>query len=806
MKQKTDHNATKSGYQAAGYRAADSSGVPVASRLQILEYLARANQPAALQSICAHFNILSPEGVNALAGRLQRMSKNGYLLMDRKNRYGLPEKMDIVVGRVVGHAKGFGFVIPDQGGEDLYLHHNQMRKVLHGDRVLAKTKRIDSRGRKQGVIVEVLSERAREIVGHFHLQGGSGFVEPDDPRFARDISIPDNRFNGAKNGDIVVARIRQHPIEHKHAVGEIIEVVGRDLAPGMETEIAIRKHGVLTAWPDAVQAQLKKMARLLQSVAAEKKHEESARKKNGEQHHDQPRDQPRKDLRDLPLVTIDGEDAQDFDDAVYCEPRASGWRLVVAIADVSHYVKPGSALDCEAYVRGNSVYFPNRVVPMLPEDLSNGICSLKPDEDRYCMVCDMRIAQHGAVTKFHFYPALMRSRARLTYALVNAIVVEKDRHQRRAWAAVTPHLDHLYKMSLRLRKKRDRRGAIDFEFPEPVIEFDDKKRIRRISARQRNDAHKLIEECMLAANGCAAEFLQIHKGNHAIYRNHDGPDRDALNKLRQFLGVLGLTLTGGAQPVAKDYAKLLASVASDMARLVQIVLLRSLSQAVYSTDQIGHFALAMPIYGHFTSPIRRYCDLVVHRQINQILHPILHDGKSHTGKSRKVSPAEISPGISPEISPEINLSQIGEHCSFAERRADDATRDVIAWLKAEFMQEKIGQEFAGIISGVKEFGIFVQLNEIFVDGLVHVTGLGDDYYHFDPARYQLVGERSGRRFRLGDRVRIRVARVDLNEAKIDFDLISQSASPDRKSSGSTRGLSGQARNKNIGENKPRGFG
>ncbi len=753
MKENTTQNSTKS-----GYRSTASGGVPVASRLQILEYLSHRNQPATLQSICEHFDILSQEEVNALSGRLNRMSKNGYLLIDRKKRYGLPEKMDIVTGRVVGHAKGFGFVIPDQGpdqGGDLYLHHNQMRKVLHGDRVLAKTKRIDSRGRKEGVIVEVLIEQDREIVGHFHLQGGIGFVEPDDPRFARDISIPDNRFNGAKNGDIVVARIRKHPIEHQHTVGEIIEVVGRDLAPGMETEIALRKHEIPHSWPRAVDEQLDAMSDLFKDNVSEASPESN-----------------RKDIRDLPLVTIDGIDARDFDDAVYCEPltsgrRLAGWRLVVAIADVSHYVKVGSALDSEAYARGNSVYFPNRVVPMLPENLSNGICSLKSDEDRYCLVCDMQIADNGAVRHFQFYPGLMRSQARLTYERVNAIVVEKDRDQRQAWASVTPSLDHLYQMSLCLRKKRDIRGAVEFEFPEPYIEFDDKKRISRISVRQRNDAHRLIEECMLAANVCAAEFLQTHEGKNAIYRNHEGPEIDALNNLRKFLGGLGLTLEGGDQPETRDYSRLVASVAhrGDIAGVVQAVLLRSLSQAVYSTDQIGHFALAFPIYCHFTSPIRRYCDLVVHRQINQILSRVLNKGKA-----RKIGPAGIS------------MSQIGEHCSFAERRADDATRDVISWLKAEFMQEKVGQEFEGIISGVKEFGIFVQLNEIFVDGLVHVTGLGNDYYHFDPARYQLMGERSGQRFRLGDQVRVRVARVNLDEAKIDFDLISHAAKPGARKS------------------------
>ncbi len=738
MTKKPDGGSVQS-TPGAGFRVAASSGIAVPARMQILEFLRVTNQPCSLEKICSHFGLQQPEGIRALSGRLERMKKNGYVLVDRKTRYGLPEKMDIVAGRVIGHARGFGFVIPDMGGEDLYLHHNQMRKVLHGDRVLAKTRAIDSRGRKEGVVVEVLVDKHREIVGHFHVESAIGFVEPDDVRFARDISIPKNKFNGAKSGDIVVVRISKHPVEHQHAVGEVIDVLGQDLAPGMETEIALRKHDIPHRWPVEVEQQLKSMGDLLHNVRPHKN---------------------RIDIRELPLVTIDGVDARDFDDAVYCEKAGSGWRLIVAIADVSHYVRPDSALDREAYNRGNSVYFPNRVVPMLPESLSNGICSLKPDEDRYCMVCDMQVNKPGEVKDFRFYPGLMRSKARLTYELVNAIVSEKDKNQRDSWRSIAGHLDHLYELSLCFRQRREIRGAVEFEFPEPYIQFDDQKRIRRISARQRNEAHRLIEECMLAANVCAAEFLRTHKGYDAIYRNHAGPDADALVDLRKFLSGLGLNLGGGNNPQARDYSKLVASVSSrtDIAGVVQSVLLRSLNQAVYSAEQLGHFALAYPVYSHFTSPIRRYCDLVVHRQVRQIL-----DG----GESREFAPSGIGTG------------QIGEHCSFTERRAEDAVRDVIAWLKAEFMQQKVGEEFNGLISGVREFGIFVQLSEIFVEGLVHVTALGNDYYHFDPARFQLQGERSNQRFRLGDKVRVRVVRVDMDEAKIDFELVSEAAVADK---------------------------
>ncbi len=755
----------------AAYRAADASGVAVASRLQILEYLTQRNQPVALAPICQHFNILSEEGINALSARLHRMAKNGYVLLDRKQRYGLPEKMDIVIGRVSGHAKGFGFVIPDSDSKknasqkpsqnrswtdgDLYLHHSQMRKVLHGDLVLAKTKSIDKRGRKEGVIIEVLIEQDREIVGYFHLEGGIGFVEPVDTRFARDISIPRNYFNSAKNADIVVIRILQHPIEHRHTVGEIIEVVGRDLAPGMETDIALRKHEIPHSWPQEVKQQLDIMGKLLTKA-------EPALN--------------RKDIRDLALVTIDGSDAKDFDDAVYCERltgagQPGGWRLLVAIADVSHYVQADSALDNEAYVRGNSVYFPNRVIPMLPESLSNGICSLKPEQDRYCLVCDMQLTNTGEVAHYQFYSGLMHSQARLTYALVNMLVVDKDPKQRQAWALLTPHLDNLYEMSLCLRKNRIMHGAIEFEFPQPCIKFDHKKRIRHISIQHRNDAHRLIEECMLAANVCAAEFLQTHRASHAIYRNHAAPEMDTLANLRTFLNGLGLTLSGGDKPKATDYSRLVAAIAhrDDIAGVVQSALLRSLNQAVYSTDQIGHFALAFPIYCHFTSPIRRYCDLVVHRQISQILSQRGDDDADNDNQEIGVA------GVS--------MLQIAEHCSFTERRADDASRDAMDWLKTEFMQNKVGEVFEGVISGVKEFGIFVLLNELFVDGLVHVTNLGDDYYHFDPIRYQLLGERTAQRFRLGDRLTVRVVRVDLSEAKIDFDLVSASPSAEQSGKG-----------------------
>ncbi len=651
----------------------------------------------------------------------------------RRRRYGIMDKKDEITGAVIGHVKGFGFFRPDQGGEDLYLHNRQMRKVLHGDRV--RVRRTDYQGRPAASVVEALQKTGREIVGHFILEGGVGFFEPDDPRFARDITVARGKFNGAVDGDIVVVRITRHPIEHHHAVGEVIEVVGKDMTPGMETEIAIRKHEIPYVWSEETTMEMAALGDSLKSV------------EHGS---------GRVDLRSLPLVTIDGKDARDFDDAVYCESTSQGFRLIVAIADVSHYVRADSALDREAWLRGASVYFPNRVIPMLPEALSNGICSLNPGEDRFCMACDMNVSSCGEITDYRFYPATMRSRARLTYGIVNAIISDKDQAMREQWKEIAPHLDRLYPL---YRALRSRRESIDFEIPEPLIEFDDKKRISRITARPRNEAHRLIEECMLAANVSAARYLQLHYGDESIYRNHDGPDATGLADLKRFLGGLGITLGGGDEPQARDYATLVEGIAerNDIAGVVQSVLLRSLGQAVYSAEQSGHFALSFPVYTHFTSPIRRYADLVVHRRIKQAL----------SGSGAGIVALDG-----------VGFDRIGEQCSFTERRADSASYEVVAWLKAEFMLERVGEQFDGTISGVREFGIFVQLDQIFVDGMVHVSALGNDYYHYDPVRIQLEGERGGQRFRLGDKVRVRIARVDMDQAKIDFELaaVHQSAS------------------------------
>ncbi len=717
----------------SGYRPADESGVPVPSRHQLIEFLSEVGQPTTFQAICHHFKVSAKLAKTALSGRLDRLQNQAVVILDRKGRFALPDKMGAFTGRVIGHANGFGFVRPDQGGDDLYLHHRQMRKVLHGDHVVAKLKSVDGRGRKEGVVVEVIVDPEREIVGHYHFESGVGFVEPDDGRFGRDIAIPAEHIGAAQNGDIVVVRIIKHPVQHQHAVGRICHIMGSELAPGMETDIAIRKHEIPDLWPQAVEDQISRQHRKFTIAKLDK---------------------GRIDIRDLPLVTIDGEDARDFDDAVYCQPDKDGWRLVVAIADVSHYVTVDSALDREAYNRGNSVYFPNRVVPMLPEKLSNGICSLNPREDRCCMVCDIQFSKSGKMVDYRFYPGLMHSRARLTYPVVSDIVEIKNPKELKKWSHVVPHLEDLYRLFQLLDKQRTKRGTINFDFPEPFFQFDDNQRIDTVTVRERNVAHKIIEECMLAANVCAGEFIQQHFAEEGIYRNHGGPDSEAIEDLAAFLKGIGLYLGGANDPQAGDYAKLLeqATARPAILGLVQTVLLRSLSQAVYSPEQLGHFALGFPVYTHFTSPIRRYPDLVVHRLIRNVIEQ----------KQRRTAPDRASVG------------EVGEQCSFTERRAEDATRDVVNWLKAEFMQDKVGLQFDGIISGVKEFGVFVQLEDIFVDGLVHVTALGNDYYRFDPVNFQLVGERSGRRFRLGERIRILVSRVDLDLARIDFELAGDS--------------------------------
>ncbi|MEW5789786.1 MAG: ribonuclease R [Pseudomonadota bacterium] len=701
-------------------------GQALPSREFVLDLLTEAGEPVEPDDLAYRLDIL-PEEAEAFTARLRAMQRDGQLLFNRRGALCLPEKIEVKAGRVEGHKDGFGFFVPDDGSGDIALPEKEMRGVLHGDRVMVREHGQDRRGRKEGKVVEVLERANATLVGRLYRERGYQWVVAENKKISQDILIPNHEDMGASNGQVVMAEITEQPTRHAPPVGKVLRILGNYADPGMEIEIALRKHDLPHDFSPAVLAQAKKLPK-------------SVTKKDLA-----PSDGlEREDIRELPLVTIDGEDARDFDDAVFCQPEGRGFRLWVAIADVSHYVKPGAALDKEGYERGNSVYFPRRVIPMLPEELSNGLCSLNPKVDRLCMVCEMEVSSVGSIKKYRFYPAVMHSKARLTYNQVwGWLSGEEPAPKEMLWAL--PHLQNLHKLFKVLLKARGKRGAIDFETLETKMLFDEHDKIERIVPSSRNEAHRLIEECMLAANVCASEFL-AKKKHPALYRVHEGPTPDKLKALQEFLAEFGFFLTGGDDPHAKDYADLLAKIKGRPdEQLLQTVLLRSLRQAIYSPENVGHFGLAYEAYTHFTSPIRRYPDLMVHRAIKACL-------RNET----------YAPG---------DWSAIGLHCSMTERRADDATRDVVAWLKCYYMQDKLNEEFDGVISAVVSFGVFVALNDVFVEGLVHVTELGQDYFHFDAARHQMMGERSGKRFRLGDKVRIRVVAVDIETTRIDFALV-----------------------------------
>ncbi len=723
-------------------READKYASPIPSREFIMQRMDELGKLLTLDEIAACFDIESETDQEALRRRLRAMERDGQVLRNRRGGYGLLDRMDLVRGRVTGHPDGFGFLIPDAGGDDLFLTPRQMRGVFHADRVVARVVGLDSRGRREGAIVEVLERNTQRVVGRIRFESGVTFVTPDNKRIAQDIQIPREEVGGARDGQFVSVAIIEQPSRRAGPVGRVVEVIGDHMAPGMEIDVAIRAHDLPLFWPKGVEEEINSLKAEVPPAAK----------------------RSRVDLRDTPLVTIDGADSRDFDDAVYCESTPKGWRLLVAIADVSHYVRPGTALDEEALARGNSVYFPERVIPMLPEILSNGLCSLNPDIDRLCMVCEMYINKQGEMTRSRFFEAVMRSHARLTYAEVARLVVDKDKKQRTQRKALTPHLDELYTLYKVMRRGRSSRGAIDFESKETRIMFSEDRKIEKIIAVERNDAHKVIEECMIAANVCAARFLNRHK-LATLFRVHEGPKAEKLTDLRDFLKERGLSLAGGKQPAAGDYAKLLKRVQSrEDAHVIETVMLRSLSQAKYSPDNIGHFGLAHEEYLHFTSPIRRYPDLLVHRAIRY------HLKKQSIKKSgKKPAPRTLtsSGGFSYE---HAQMQAFGEHCSTTERRADEATRDVVDWLKCEYMLDKVGQDFEGVISSVTSFGIFVELKDIFVEGLVHVTALQNDYYHYDPSGHRLRGERTGKTYHLTDVVKVKVVRVDLDDRKIDFEL------------------------------------
>lgn len=704
---------------------------PIPSRDVILQVLEDADRPLEFAGIADALNLHEDVDLEALSRRLGAMLRDGQVVQNRRGKILIPKRAGVIAGTVMAHRDGFGFLIPDEGGDDVFLSPRQMRPLMHNDRAAVRIRGEDRRGRPEGSLVDVLERRTTTLVGRFSMEQGISFVVPDNSRYTQEVLVPPDARDGAQDGQIVLVDIVEQPTKHSQPIGRVSRVLGEHRAAGMEVEIAIHSHGLPHEWPDAVLRQAEQFG---DSVP------ESAK-------------QGRTDLRDLDLVTIDGEDARDFDDAVYAEPRGDGWRLIVAIADVSHYVKPGTPLDNEAQNRATSVYFPDWVIPMLPEALSNGLCSLNPKVDRLCMVCDMQVNARGHVTHAHFYEGVMQSKARLTYTEVGAFF-DGDPAARRRQDHLAPRLHALHDLYGALRKARRQRGALDFDRPETKIVFGRDRKIDSIVPVVRNDAHKLIEECMIAANVAGAVFLTKHR-MPTLYRIHDRPDPDRIQQLRDFLGPLGLSLGGGEKPEPKHFAKLIEAVQARSDRdLIEMVVLRSLAQAVYHADDIGHFGLSHSTYLHFTSPIRRYPDLLVHRAIRHVVRGGTAETFAYSLK---------------------DMEMLGSRCSMAERRADEATRDAVNWLKCDYMSDKLGEEFDGVVMGVTNFGIFVALSGLDIEGLVHVTALPDDYYQFDAARHCLVGERSGRVFQLTDRVRVKVARVDLEERKIDFDLV---AAPD----------------------------
>ncbi|MDP1665729.1 MAG: ribonuclease R [Methylobacter sp.] len=733
-KKDVDFNSTKDPY---AQREAEKYENPIPSRELILQLIEHAGKPLRREEIAEAFSLEAEDQLEALRRRLRAMERDGQLLFNRGKKYCLVNNEDLIAGRIIGHADGFGFLKPDDGSDDLFLSPREMNPLLHNDRALVRVAGVDKKGRREGAVVEILQRNTHQIVGRLYKEDGFTYVVPDNKNIAQTVLVQKGGTGNAKQGQIVVAEIIDQPTQLRQPIGRIIEVMGEHMAPGMEIDMAIRSYELPNHWPDELLEEIKPLKNEVPESAKEN----------------------RVDLRKTPLVTIDGEDARDFDDAVYCQKTPKGWKLLVAIADVSHYVQINSALDKEAQKRSTSVYFPEQVIPMLPEILSNGLCSLNPHVDRLCMVCELYINEEGQVTRSRFFDAVMSSHARLTYTEVAKMLVDGDKALAEKYKALMPHLQELYALYKVMRVSREKRGAMDFDTQETRIVFGAERKIEKIVPVVRNDAHKLIEEFMITANMAAARFLNSKK-MPKLLRIHDGPSADKLLNLKTFLGELGLSLGGGAKPTPLDYMHLIESIKDRPdAHLIQTVLLRSMSQAVYSPELKGHFGLALEAYAHFTSPIRRYPDLLVHRAIRHCLQ----------GK-----PVESFFYGVPD------MVVLGEQCSANERRADDATRDVVSWLKCEYMMDKVGEEFPGIISAVTSFGFFVELAEIYVEGLVHISNLAQDYFHFDPTSHQLRGERTGINYRLGDSVRVRVVRVDLDEKKIDFELAQKQAAMDTK--------------------------
>ncbi|WP_017347418.1 ribonuclease R [Pantoea sp. A4] len=724
-------------------REAEKYDNPIPSREFILALLEKREKPANRDDIAQALNLQDEDQLEALRRRLRAMERDGQLVFTRRQCYALPERLDLLRGNVIGHRDGYGFLRAEGQKDDYYLSAEQMKFCMHGDVILAQPQGADRRGRREARVVRVLEPRNSQIVGRFFTDAGTAFVVPDDSRLSFDVLIPAEDTQGARMGAVVVVELVQRPTRRTKAIGKILEVLGENMDTGLAVDMALRTHEIPHSWPPEVEKQVAKFSEIVP---------ESAKK-------------GRVDLRELPLVTIDGEDARDFDDAVYCEKkRGGGWRLWVAIADVSYYVRPGQPLDHEAQLRGTSVYFPSQVVPMLPEVLSNGLCSLNPQVDRLCMVCEMTVSASGKLTGYKHYEAVMNSHARLTYNKVWNIL-QGNEELREQYAPLVKHLQELHNMYQALEAARVERGGISFETEEAKFIFNAQRRIERVERTTRNDAHKLIEECMILANIASARFVE--KNNEpALFRDHDRPGDDSITSFRTVLNELGLSLPGGNKPQPIDYAELLKQIADRPdAEMLQTMLLRSMKQAVYDPENRGHFGLALASYAHFTSPIRRYPDLLLHRAIKYLIAKDQGDLQGITTETG---------GYHYEMQ---QMLELGQHCSMTERRADEATRDVADWLKCDFMQDQVGNVFTGVIASVAGFGFFVRLNDLFIDGLVHVSSLDNDYYRFDQVGQRLIGESGGQTYRLGDTVEVRVEAVHMDERKIDFALISSKRQP-----------------------------
>ncbi|MEX1197785.1 MAG: ribonuclease R [Pseudohongiellaceae bacterium] len=769
-------------------REAEKYENPVPSREYIMQVMAEIAEPVSYEHLCDELELEDEDECEGLRRRLIAMSRDGQLISNRRGVYGLVDRMELLRGRVQGSKDGFGFFIPADKSGDLFLGPKEMKRVFDGDIVLARVSGVDRRGRKEGMIVEVLERSRQQIVGRFYREDGFSVVVPDNRRISQEIVIPERDTRGAEDGQFVVAEVTAQPDRHRKPAGRITEILGDHMAPGMEIDVALRSHDLPWEWPEEV-------ARTVDAMTEEVGEDE---KKN------------RIDVRDLPFVTIDGEDAKDFDDALYCAPGdRGGYTLYVAIADVSYYVTPDSPLDREAQNRGNSVYFPGHVIPMLPEIISNGLCSLKPKVDRLAMVCEMSMTRAGKLKDYRFFEGVMHSHARLTYTEVSDMLEDHQSAARRRSGerlrqrhdALLPDLERLFELYRKLRANREQAGALDFGSNETRIVFGETRKIREIVPVERTEAHRLVEECMLAANVCTARFLESSK-LPVLYRVHEGPNADKLETLRAFLNELGFVLSRSSKPKPKDYQRVLQEAAERPdGHLIQTMLVRSMMQAVYQPENLGHFGLGFEAYTHFTSPIRRYPDLLVHRALRFLIRKTLQ--RKHVRKAKgasRLSRKEIYPYDL------ADMEQFGDNCSVTERRADAAVYDVLDWLKCEYIEDRVGEEFDGTIASVTGFGLFVQLNDIYVEGLVHITALQNDYYQFDPARQHLRGERSGITYQLGGSVRVKVARVDLNERKIDLVLADdeKQAAPagkkkSRSGSGGGRGKGGQS-----GEKKPGG--